>query len=81
MFEVIGVVRGFTKGKNSPYTKVHAIGSFDDYAVTNGAVGRKAVETYISGIVAVEVGQKIDFVYNGQVYDGRAIVSGVTILK
>lgn len=78
---VIGIERGINKKYNTPFTILHTISDFDDYAISNrGAMGRKVENTYIRGNIPCNVGDNVRFQYVPG-FNNEAVVSGVEIIQ
>lgn len=78
MWKIVGLVRGTSKAKNTPYTVLHCVTDFEEYQLPY-ADGNKVQEAFIRGYLDVEVGDEVELVY-GVGYEGKAIVTGVNVL-
>lgn len=79
--KVIGIERGVNKKFNTPYTILHTVCTFDDYAVSNrGALGQKVENTYIRGNILCGINDMVSFQYQPG-FNNEAVVSGVDILE
>lgn len=78
---VLGIEIGVNKKYNTPFTILHTICEFDDYALSNrGAQGQKVENTYIRGNIPCNVKDKVKFQYQPG-FNNEAVVSGVEIIE
>lgn len=78
--QVVGMESGTSK-KNTPYTVIHTVSSFDDYAKNErNASGQKCESAYIRAEVICKVGDTVKYEYQPG-YNNEAVVSGVFVVK
>lgn len=79
--KIVGVEQGVNKKYNTPFTVLHTVSIFDDYAIDNrGARGSKCESTYIRAHVACDLGDVVSFVYSPG-FNNEAVVSDVNVLN
>lgn len=78
---IIGIERGVNKKYGTPFTILHTVCDFDEYATTNrDAQGSRVENTYIRGNIPCNVGDEVKFQYQPG-FNNEAVVSGIEVIK